>query len=103
MYSAQIGVDAFEDNGINYPFVAHLPELPYLIEDLHVSSFKPAVPALWLRWYHADVGLPVGVGVPPAVNSVDLLLEDDNHEVVFDTRLWAFTQRLWAGSRYLIP
>lgn len=98
---SRISVDAFPDNGINYPFVAFLPELPYLVEDLHISTIVSPLPSLWLKWYRSDVGLPPQPDVPAVVNAVDMLIADDEDNTVFDTREMQFEQRLWSGNRYI--
>lgn len=102
MTHTRISVDGFNRNGDNYPFVTNVTYLKLLIEDLHISTVRPNVPALWLRWYSADVGLPADAWVPSPVNQVDLLIEDDDHTAIFDTRLFTFNSRLWSGNRYLL-
>lgn len=80
-----IGQDSFARSANTYPFV---PETPVneIIEDIVISSFETPQIALWMTWV-SGLGTAAGdSSAPPPAHEVDLLIQDENSDLLLDTR-----------------
>lgn len=96
-----IWVDQPNNSGTNYPFVAPSDDIKYLLGDLFVSfddisdTFVWPLKIAWLYGFGSNV-VSAPPGYPTPVNAFDIIIQDANNVVVFNsTESTRFTNNLW--------
>lgn len=96
-----VGQDSFARSANAYPFVSETP-VQAVVEDLVVSSFETPVLDLWLTWVAGLGTAATDPNVPAKVHAVDLLLQDENTTLLFDTRDFEeFELVEWDNNRWI--